>query len=69
MIFDEKGNIFDIVDFQKKTINATIDAFVYHCEKYMNPINGSLDMNDIIAIAKLMKGVRNKNELHTNVTK
>lgn len=58
--YDDNGNIFDIVDFQKKTINATIDAFVYQCEHYLNDNQdnayGYLDMNDIRAIAKLMKG-------------
>ena len=48
------------VDFQKKTINETIDIFVYHCERYINDnqnnVYGYLDMNDIKAIAKLMKG-------------
>ena len=56
----KKGNTFDIVDFQKKTINATIDTFVRECEHYLydNQYNayGYLDMNDIRAIAKLLKG-------------
>ena len=60
MAFDEKGNIFDILELQKKTINATIDMFVYHCEHYLNDNQNNayeyLDMNDIRAIAKLLKG-------------
>ena len=60
MIFDEKGNIFDIVSFQKQTINATINLFVRECEYYLNNNEHNayryLDMNDIRAIAKLIKG-------------
>ena len=60
MIFDEEGNIFDIVDFQKQTRKATIDTCVYHCEHYINDNQnnayGYLDMNDIKAIAKTLKG-------------
>ena len=60
MTLDEKGNIFDIVDFQKKTIKATIDMFVFHCEHYLNDNQnnafGYLDMNDIRQIATLLKG-------------
>ena len=60
MTLDEKGNIFDIVDFQKKTIKSTIDLFVFHCENYLNDNQsnayGYLDMNDIRQIATLLKG-------------
>ena len=64
MILDEKGNIFDIVDFQKQTINATIDTFVRECEDYLydnqyNPY-GYLDTDNIRAIAKLLKRRINK---------
>ena len=53
-----------IIELQKQTINATINAtidmFVRECEHYIynNQCNayGYFDMNDIRAIAKLLKG-------------
>lgn len=60
MTLDEKKEIFfDILDFQKKTIESTIDLFVFHCEHYLNDNQnnayGYLDMNDIRQIATLLK--------------
>ena len=60
----KKFEEFDIVDFQKKTINATIDTFVRECEHYIynNQCNayGYFDMSDLRAIAKRMKGEQTK---------
>ena len=58
--YDNNENIVYIVELQKQTIKETIDLFVYHCEHYINNNQNNayeyLDMNDIRAIAKLLKG-------------
>ena len=52
------------IELQKQTINATIDSFVRECEHYLNDNYYNayryLDMNDIRAIAKRMKGEQTK---------
>ena len=53
-----------IIEFQNKTISETIDLFVHQCECYLNynqdNLYGYLDMNDIRAIAKMLKGEQTK---------
>ena len=53
-----------IIELQNKTISSTIDLFVHQFECYLNynqdNLYGYLDMSDIRAIAKLMKGEQTK---------
>ena len=57
-----------IIELQNRTISTTIDLFVHQCECYLNynqdNLDGYLDMSDIRAIAKQMKGDQTKRITH-----
>ena len=59
-VYDDYGNVIDIVKMRKQIKNATIDDFVLMCNYLINDIpyinDGKISIDDIKCIAKLLKG-------------